>query len=196
MTSEASVHKPLDGRSSMTTRYTPSIGLRRLFLLVKWAWLRAIGRDARPPEEQNAGVFSAGERASCPPDRATRRAGEPSCTSRGACPPGAERLRYPVPDGHLRGWEAAMSEKKLSILAVGAHIGDAEITAGLLVTKYAAAGHRATILHMTAGEKGNPRMDHREYRRQRVTEAQAAAAEMGAAECIVLDHPDGELHAD
>jgi len=71
-----------------------------------------------------------------------------------------------------------MSEKKLSILAVGAHIGDAEITAGLLVTKYAAAGHRATILHMTAGEKGNPRMDHREYRRQRVTEAQAAAAEL------------------
>ena len=87
-------------------------------------------------------------------------------------------------------------DRKLNVLAVGAHIGDAEITAGLLVTKYAAAGHRATILHMTAGEKGNPRMDHREYRRQRVTEAQAAAAEMGAAECIVLDHPDGELHAD
>ena len=29
------------------------------------------------------------------------------------------------------------------ILAIGAHIGDAEITAGLLVAKYAAAGHRA-----------------------------------------------------
>lgn len=79
------------------------------------------------------------------------------------------------------------------ILAIGAHIGDAEITAGLLVTKYAAAGHKATILHMTAGEKGNPRMDHRDYRKQRIAEAQMAAAKMGAADCIVLDHPDGEL---
>ncbi|HOA75491.1 MAG TPA: PIG-L family deacetylase [Phycisphaerae bacterium] len=88
-----------------------------------------------------------------------------------------------------------MSDKKLHILAIGAHIGDAEITAGLLVTKYAAAGHRATILHLTAGEKGNPRMDHNAYRDQRIEEANAAAAKMGASECIVLDHPDGELHA-
>ncbi len=82
------------------------------------------------------------------------------------------------------------------IVAIGGHIGDAEITAGLLITKYAAAGHRATIIHMTAGEKGNPKMDHLEYRGQRIREAEAAAAKMGAAECIVLDHPDGELHAD
>ena len=69
-----------------------------------------------------------------------------------------------------------MSNPKKHILAIGAHIGDAEITAGLLVAKYAAAGHRATMLHLTAGERGNPKLD--------------------AAECIVLDHPDGELHAD
>jgi N-acetylglucosamine malate deacetylase 1 len=87
-----------------------------------------------------------------------------------------------------------MSEKK-HILAIGAHIGDAEITAGLLVTKYAAAGHHATILHMTAGEKGYPLMNHLEYRKQRIAEANAAAEKMGAAECIVLDHPDGELHS-
>jgi LmbE family N-acetylglucosaminyl deacetylase len=82
------------------------------------------------------------------------------------------------------------------ILAIGAHIGDAEITAGLLVAKYAAAGHRATMLHLTAGEKGNPAQDAAEYRRQRVREAQAAAGKLGAQDCIVLDHPDGELHAD
>ena len=52
------------------------------------------------------------------------------------------------------------------------------------------------MLHLTAGERGNPRMDAAEYRRQRVREAQAAAKKLGAAECIVLDHPDGELHAD
>ncbi len=88
-----------------------------------------------------------------------------------------------------------MSSNK-HILAIGAHIGDAEITAGLLVAKYTAAGHRATMLHLTAGERGNPRMDAAAYRQQRVKEAQAAAKKLGAGECIVLDHPDGELHAD
>jgi len=89
-----------------------------------------------------------------------------------------------------------MSSPRKHILVVGAHIGDAEITGGLLATKYAAAGHRATMLHLTAGEKGNPRMDHLEYRRQRIREAEAAARKMGAADCIVLDHPDGELQSD
>jgi len=84
---------------------------------------------------------------------------------------------------------------KKHILAIGAHIGDVEITAGLLLTKYAAAGHRATALHLTAGEKGNPKMDHNEYRRQRIGEAEAAANKMGCSDCIVLDHPDAELHS-
>lgn len=88
-----------------------------------------------------------------------------------------------------------MTDEPKHILAIGAHIGDAEITAGLIVAKYAAAGHRATMLHLTAGERGNPRMDAAEYRRQRVREAHAAAEKLGASECIVLDHPDGELHS-
>ncbi|MCP4245514.1 MAG: PIG-L family deacetylase [bacterium] len=88
------------------------------------------------------------------------------------------------------------TNKPLHLLAIGAHIGDAEITAGLLVAKYTAAGHQATILHLTAGERGNPAMDATEYRRQRIAEAQAAARRLGAQECLVLDHPDGELHAD
>lgn len=86
-------------------------------------------------------------------------------------------------------------ETKPHILAIGAHVGDVEITAGLLLAKYAAAGHRATALHMTAGEKGNPRMDAGEYRKQRIQEANAAAEKLGLADCIILDHPDGELHA-
>lgn len=88
------------------------------------------------------------------------------------------------------------ADKKQHVLAIGAHIGDAEITAGLLVAKYAAAGHKATMLHLTAGEKGNPKRDVREYRQQRIREAEATARILGAADCIVLDHPDGELHAD
>lgn len=61
---------------------------------------------------------------------------------------------------------------KKHILAIGAHVGDVENTAGLLLTKYAMAGHRASIVHMTAGEKGHPPgVDHRTYRAQRLREA-------------------------
>jgi len=87
------------------------------------------------------------------------------------------------------------SNKKLRVLVTGAHIGDAEIAGGLLAAKYAAAGHEVAMLHLTAGEKGNPNMDAAVYRRQRVREAEAAARKLGARECIVLDHPDGELQA-
>lgn len=89
-----------------------------------------------------------------------------------------------------------MAERKQHVLAIGAHIGDAEITAGLLIAKYAAAGHRATMLHLTAGERGNPRMDAAAYRQQRIREAHAAAERLGAAECLVLDYRDGELPTD
>jgi len=79
-----------------------------------------------------------------------------------------------------------MTAKPIHVLAIGAHIGDVEITAGLLVAKYAAAGHRATVLHMTAGEKGNPKMDAQEYKRQRIGEANAAAEKMALWQYLFL----------
>lgn len=91
---------------------------------------------------------------------------------------------------------AAAAGRRMTILVMGAHIGDAEITGGLLATKYARAGHRVVMLHMTAGEKGNPRMDDQVYRAQRIKEAEASAAIFGAERCIVLDHKDGELQAE
>ena len=89
-----------------------------------------------------------------------------------------------------------MSDTKKHLLVIGAHIGDAEITGGLLATKYAAAGHRVTMLHLTAGECGNPKVHHVEYRKQRVREAQAAAKIFGAQDCIVLKHMDAHLEFD
>lgn len=85
-------------------------------------------------------------------------------------------------------------EKKLHLVAIGAHIGDAEVTAGGVVCKYTRAGHRATFLHLTPGERGNPKMDPREYKQQRLAETRRSAGKMGA-EVIVLDYPDGELPA-
>ncbi len=86
------------------------------------------------------------------------------------------------------------SAERKHVLLIGAHVGDAEITGGLLLAKYTAAGHRASILHLTGGERGNPRMSANEYRKQRVREAEAAAQRLGAEECLVLQHRDGELH--
>lgn len=85
-----------------------------------------------------------------------------------------------------------MAIKKLHICVIGAHVGDAEITGGGIICKYTAAGHRATTVALTAGEKGNPKMDPEVYRQQRIKEAVASAKKMGA-EAIVLSHKDGEL---
>lgn len=87
------------------------------------------------------------------------------------------------------------TEKKLHLVVIGAHIGDAEVTAGGVVCKYTRAGHQATIIHLTAGEKGNPRMSPDAYKQQRHEEAHRSAEKMGA-EVIIFDYPDGELPVD
>lgn len=84
------------------------------------------------------------------------------------------------------------NEKKLHLAVIGAHIGDAEATAGGVVCKYTQAGHKATVIHLTAGERGNPKMNSEEYKKQRHEEAQRSAEKMGA-EVIIFDYPDGEL---
>ena len=84
-----------------------------------------------------------------------------------------------------------MGEK--TILAVGAHIGDMELTAGGLLASIAVQGGRAVTLALTAGEKGAPSgTDVSAYRQQKIAEAEAFAEELGG-EAIVLDHPDGLL---
>jgi LmbE family N-acetylglucosaminyl deacetylase len=85
-----------------------------------------------------------------------------------------------------------MGSEKVHLCVIGAHIGDAEVTAGGLICKYTAAGNRATIIHLTAGEKGSPRLSPEEYRAQKIREATESARIMGA-EAIVLDYKDGEL---
>ena len=82
---------------------------------------------------------------------------------------------------------------KKTILAVGAHIGDMELTAGGLLASIAVQGGRAVTLALTAGEKGAPSgADVSTYRQQKIAEAEAFARELGG-EAIVLDHPDGLL---
>lgn len=90
-----------------------------------------------------------------------------------------------------------MAEKKTkTILTIGAHVGDAELTAGALLATCALEGGKAVTLALTAGEKGAPAgADIDEYRRSKIREAEAFAAELGG-QAIVLDYPDGQVPDD
>jgi LmbE family N-acetylglucosaminyl deacetylase len=82
-----------------------------------------------------------------------------------------------------------------TILAIGAHAGDAELTTGLLLAKQRRLGDRTVILHLTLGEGGNPKLSAEEYGAQKRREAQAVAAALGA-EVIVAPYRDGQLPDD
>ena len=78
------------------------------------------------------------------------------------------------------------------IMVVGAHAGDAENMSSAAVLKHTQAGFTATIVHLTLGEAGHPRMPAAEYAEQRKREVAESARIMGA-EAIWLPYPDGIL---
>jgi LmbE family N-acetylglucosaminyl deacetylase len=80
-----------------------------------------------------------------------------------------------------------------TILAIGGHIGDAELTAGGVMAANAVDGGKNYTLALTAGERGNPpHLSVQEYRKQKVAEA-SAFAKMVNGESFVLEYADGEL---
>jgi len=83
-------------------------------------------------------------------------------------------------------------ETKKTILAIGAHCGDVEVTCGAVLVKHKKLGDRIAILHLTLGEGGNPTMSPQAYGGQKGREAEAAAKIIGA-EMIVAPYNDGEL---
>ena len=80
-----------------------------------------------------------------------------------------------------------------TILAIGGHIGDAELTAGGVMAANAVDGGKNYTLALTAGERGNPaHLTVAEYRVQKIQEANAFAKLMNG-EAFVLEYQDGEL---
>src|ERR671930_1783709 len=67
-----------------------------------------------------------------------------------------------------------------TILAVGAHAGDVELTSGALLIKQHRLGDRVVILHLTLGEGGNPRLSPERYGAQKRSEAAEAGRAIGA----------------
>jgi LmbE family N-acetylglucosaminyl deacetylase len=79
-----------------------------------------------------------------------------------------------------------------TVLAVGAHIGDMDLTAGPTLAKLVLEGASATIVALTPGERGHPRLSPSEYKKQKIAEGEEFAAAIGA-DFVVLDHSDGFL---
>ncbi len=82
-----------------------------------------------------------------------------------------------------------------TLLAVGAHAGDMELTAGAVLARHVRQGDRVVLLHLTLGEEGHPGMDPRSYGAQKRREAETAAEAIGA-EVRFGPWRDGRLQAD
>lgn len=81
-----------------------------------------------------------------------------------------------------------------TVIAVGGHIGDMELTAGPTLAKMVLEGARAIIVDCTYGERGHPTAPLDEYKQQKIREARFFADRIGA-ESVILDYSDGFLPA-
>ena len=80
-----------------------------------------------------------------------------------------------------------------TIMAIGGHIGDMELTTGGVLATLALKGWKVITVALTPGEKGNPaHLTVAQYREQKYKEAEAFARDLGG-EAVVLPTPDGEL---
>ncbi|HEY3504293.1 MAG TPA: PIG-L family deacetylase [Actinocatenispora sp.] len=82
-----------------------------------------------------------------------------------------------------------------TVLAIGAHIGDMDLTAGPLLATYALNGDSTAIVALTPGERGHPRVAPDEYKKQKIAEGSAFAAGIGADFHVFDDQSDGFLTA-
>ncbi|NMA05077.1 MAG: PIG-L family deacetylase [Acholeplasmataceae bacterium] len=79
-----------------------------------------------------------------------------------------------------------------TIMAIGAHIGDMELTCGGVLCTMALEGAKIVTVALTAGEKGTTG-DIELYKKQKISEAKRFAEALGG-ESVVLNYPDGLLH--
>jgi N-acetylglucosamine malate deacetylase 1 len=87
------------------------------------------------------------------------------------------------------------SAQQRTILAIGAHAADMELTAGPILAHQKLLGDRIVILHLTLGEAGNPKLAPSQYAEQKRREAEAAAKALGA-EVIIGPYFDALLPND
>ena len=82
-----------------------------------------------------------------------------------------------------------------TLLAVGAHAGDMELTCGAFLARQKQRGDRVVLLHLTLGEGGHPGVAPERYAAQKRREAIEAAQVLGA-EVRFAPFLDGQLPDD
>lgn len=86
---------------------------------------------------------------------------------------------------------------KKTILAVGAHIGDMELSAGGMLASEAIKGNRVILCALTAGEKGAPSgVSVEAYKKTKIRESEAGAKLLGGKSIVFSDNEDGLLGSD
>jgi len=90
---------------------------------------------------------------------------------------------------------AQTSAPARTILAIGAHAGDMELTTGAVLLGAHQRGDRVVLLHLTLGEGGNAKLSPTEYGAQKKREAEVVAKDLGA-EVIFGPYKDGEIPND
>ena len=85
-----------------------------------------------------------------------------------------------------------MVDTPKTILAIGAHAGDMEVSCGAILSKHARQGSKVAMLHLTLGEGGNPNLSPQAYGAQKKREAESIAGAIGA-QVIFGPYKDGEL---
>lgn len=83
-------------------------------------------------------------------------------------------------------------ERKLRILAIGAHPDDCDLKAGGVAIMYASLGHTVQFVSVTNGDAGHHEMGGGALAKRRREEARRAGRAAGI-EYLVLDNHDGEL---
>ena len=86
-----------------------------------------------------------------------------------------------------------MAREKLHIMAIGAHVGDVELSCGLTLAKHATLGDKITTLALTAGERGAPPSIPVDEFKEKNTESASEFAKILGGEAIVLGYRDGEI---
>jgi LmbE family N-acetylglucosaminyl deacetylase len=90
-------------------------------------------------------------------------------------------------------WAAAIAqEKKINVIAFGAHPDDCDGRAGGVAAKYAALGHKVRFVSVTNGDAGHQNEGGGALAARRRAEAREAGRRIGI-EYITLDNHDGEL---
>lgn len=82
---------------------------------------------------------------------------------------------------------------KKVLMAIGGHVGDAELTCGGVLASASLRGEKIVTVALTGGERGAPpHITVADYRRQKEDEARAFAEMLGG-EAVVFPYVDGEL---